>query len=230
MNRKQYLDELSFLLSDISDEERKDALSFYEDYFDEAGIENEAKVILELGEPSKVAAIIRDSIKGKYEDNISSGDHGFDNVNYQRNYEVVENKKQESLFDRLKNRFENLSRRDKALLIALVIILVFPVTGILLGTLELGSVIVLVPLAIIFSGWIIALVLMIAGIGFIVGGVLSFFSATGVGLGFLMIGFGIVLIAISDICFKIAKWIFKDLIPKIFYKISSFFHKGVINS
>ena len=230
MNRKQYLDELSFLLSDISDEERKDALSFYEDYFDEAGIENEQKVILELGEPSKVAAIIRDSIKGKYEDNISSGDHGFDNVNYQRNYEVVENKKRENVFEGLKNRFKNLSKGDKILLIAILIMLVFPVTGILLGTLELGSVIILAPLAIIFSGWIIALVLMIAGIAFIVGGVISFFGVGGIGLGFLFIGFGIVLIAISDVCFKIAKWIFKDLIPKIIDKISSFFHKGVINS
>ena len=230
MNRKQYLDELSFLLSDISDEERYDALSFYEDYFDEAGIENEEKVILELGEPSKVAAIIRDSIKGKYEDNISSGDQGFDNANYKRNYEVVENRKEESLFDSLKNKYQSLSRRDRGLLIALLVILIFPVTGILLGTLEFGSVIILAPLALIFSGWIIAILVMISGVAFIVGGVLSFFGSAGAGLGFLMIGLGIVLIAISDICFKVAKWIFKDLIPKIFNKISSFFNKGVIDA
>ena len=49
MNRKEFIEQLSYLLQDIEDEERQAALEYYEDYFDEAGIENEALIIEELG-------------------------------------------------------------------------------------------------------------------------------------------------------------------------------------
>ena len=35
MTRKEFMRELEFLLQDISDEEREEALAFYENYFDE---------------------------------------------------------------------------------------------------------------------------------------------------------------------------------------------------
>ena len=57
MNRKEFIEQLSYLLQDIEDEERQAALEYYEDYFDEAGIENEALIIEELGSPERVAAI-----------------------------------------------------------------------------------------------------------------------------------------------------------------------------
>ena len=42
----------------------KDALDFYNSYFDDAGAENEASVLRELGSPEKVAAIIKADLKG----------------------------------------------------------------------------------------------------------------------------------------------------------------------
>ena len=45
MNRKQFMEELSQLLIGISEEERVEALQYYEDYFDDAGAENEQQVI-----------------------------------------------------------------------------------------------------------------------------------------------------------------------------------------
>ena len=62
MNRKEFLDELAFLLQDIEDVERDEAIQYYQDYFDEAGIENEQQVINELGTPEKVTAIIKAGI------------------------------------------------------------------------------------------------------------------------------------------------------------------------
>ena len=59
MNRAQFMEQLEKLLSDISEEERREALEFYENYFDDAGSEHEAEVIRELGSPGKVAAIIK---------------------------------------------------------------------------------------------------------------------------------------------------------------------------
>ena len=41
MSREEFMDRLVYLLSDITEEEREDAILYYEDYFDEAGAEQE---------------------------------------------------------------------------------------------------------------------------------------------------------------------------------------------
>ena len=65
MNRIQFMLELAALLQDISVEERTEAMKYYNDYFDEAGEENEAEIIRELGSPAKVAAEIKAGLGGK---------------------------------------------------------------------------------------------------------------------------------------------------------------------
>lgn len=65
MNREEYLRRLSYLLQDLPEEEYKDALEYYEDYFEEAGPDREQEVIRELGRPERIAAMIRDSVKEK---------------------------------------------------------------------------------------------------------------------------------------------------------------------
>ena len=59
MTRAEFLAQLRAALSDFPDEEREDALNFYEEYFNEAGPSNEGVVLAELGSPAKVARIIR---------------------------------------------------------------------------------------------------------------------------------------------------------------------------
>lgn len=44
MNRVQFMEQLKKLLSDISEEERQEALEYYESYFDDAGEDQEAEV------------------------------------------------------------------------------------------------------------------------------------------------------------------------------------------
>lgn len=48
MNRAQFMEQLEKLLSDISEEERQEALDYYESYFDDAGEDQEANVIRSL--------------------------------------------------------------------------------------------------------------------------------------------------------------------------------------
>ena len=48
MNKEEFLKRLEQLLSDISEEERADALAFYRSYFEDAGIGNEASILEEL--------------------------------------------------------------------------------------------------------------------------------------------------------------------------------------
>lgn len=59
MNRAEFMAALEAQLRDITTEERDEALKFYNEYLDEAGPENEAAVLAELGSPQKVACIIR---------------------------------------------------------------------------------------------------------------------------------------------------------------------------
>ena len=59
MNRIEFMETLSRLLMDIPEDDRIDALKYYNDYFDDAGSENEQKVIEELESPEKVAMKIK---------------------------------------------------------------------------------------------------------------------------------------------------------------------------
>ena len=48
MTRDGFMKELAYLLQDIQDEDKEDALQYYMDYFDEAGPDREDEVIREF--------------------------------------------------------------------------------------------------------------------------------------------------------------------------------------
>ena len=58
MTRSEYLSELTSHLISLPKEERDMAVKFYEEYFDEAGPENEQAVIADLGKPFNLARSI----------------------------------------------------------------------------------------------------------------------------------------------------------------------------
>lgn len=80
MNRNDFMRQLEMLLSDITPNERQEALQFYNDYFDDAGVENEQNVIRALGSPAKVAASIKADLTG----NGSAGE--FTETGYKDSY------------------------------------------------------------------------------------------------------------------------------------------------
>lgn len=55
MTRQEYMQQLAALLAAMPETERRDALDYYEEYFDAAGPEKEAQTIQELGSPRNVA-------------------------------------------------------------------------------------------------------------------------------------------------------------------------------
>ena len=55
MTRQEYMQQLATLLAAMPEAERRDALDYYEEYFDAAGPEKEAQTIQELGSPQNVA-------------------------------------------------------------------------------------------------------------------------------------------------------------------------------
>ncbi len=65
MNRIEFMTELAALLQEVPEEERRDAMQFYNDYFDDAGEDKESEVILELESPAKVAERIKADLLGQ---------------------------------------------------------------------------------------------------------------------------------------------------------------------
>ena len=59
MNRLEFMKELEALLSDISQSEREEALQYYNDYLNDAGVENEQEVLDAMGSPEQLAKVIK---------------------------------------------------------------------------------------------------------------------------------------------------------------------------
>lgn len=73
MDKREFLEGLRMQLSDLTFEERGEALEYYEEYFADAGEENEEEVILSLGAPEQVAEQIKAGLhkeeKGMFTEN-----------------------------------------------------------------------------------------------------------------------------------------------------------------
>lgn len=72
MNRIEFMTELAALLQSLPEEERNDAMQYYNDYFDDAGEDKEQEVIAELESPKKVADKIKGDILENQEEDSSS--------------------------------------------------------------------------------------------------------------------------------------------------------------
>jgi len=228
MSRKEFMRELEFLLQDISDEERTEALMFYENYFDEAGLQNEHQVIAELGTPERVAAMIKDGLKGQFEDHIHAGSQGFSNDDYDKNYEMIDVEHQEKkkrgshLGDSLKRKWDDIDSRDRLILAILFILIFVPVSfsifGIIGGIFGAGFSVIAAILGVVFGFWIITFVLHFIAIVLIVMGVIHLFTIPAAGL--IYMGVGCILIGLGTIFGKIAVWFFRDCIPQLFNAIA----------
>ena len=208
MDRAQFMQELEKLLADISETERQDALDFYNSYFDDAGAENEASVLRELGSPEKVAAIIKADLKGSaggYEYGEYT-EHGYEDARTKERGQMPEKYGEESGTGK---RF--FRKGNQAVLILAVILLVFIspfVKGAVGGILTFAVGILLLPFWLIVGLGIGAVVLLVGGIAAVVAG----------GIGCLMIALAILMI-LGLISIAV------HIVPKWFRKITDFFNR-----
>ena len=82
MNRIEFMKELEYLLQDIPEEDKADALDYYRDYLEEAGDEDEQTVLDEFGSPERIAAIIRADLSGNLKDGGEFTDRGYQDSRY----------------------------------------------------------------------------------------------------------------------------------------------------
>lgn len=216
MNRQEFMKTLEQLLSDISPAERQNAIEFYNDYFDDAGEENEAMVIRELESPQRVAAKIKE---GLFHNDSSSGDYtetGYSDEMDPKNMQVMAGHSQP----------KKTHDWSKILLIGMILILCCPVLGAMFGVVAgvlgafvgiLGAIfgVVLAMFAVSVAMWIGGLALVVA----------AFAVSCLPGEALLIAGAGCLMIAVGFGLFVLAVWsckIFPLLIRgcvKLFKKI-----------
>lgn len=212
MGKAEFLERLEQLLSDIPEEERREALEFYRNYFEDAGEGREAEVIRELESPEKVAAQIKAGFRGDTDNgeygNAGYGDSGFREAG------------KPSLYSRRKRGMSGWKVFGIICLCIFAIPIGIPMLGALFG-------LIVAVLAVVFSlGLCVAVVMavfFIIGIVFLVVGIPELFLMPAVGLMFS--GSGMVSLALGFLTLLAVVWVIGTGIPAVCRLICSIWRK-----
>lgn len=195
MSRSEFMFLLAQLLADMPLEERAEALKFYNNYFDDAGPENEQQVIEELGTPQKVA----DSIKG--------------NLNEEEGYFSKKAYEQESYNNQGTPYYEQPAKRKIGVGTIILIVLASPFIIVLASVI---FAILVSVFAVVFSAFVAvsasAIACIIYGIGRFIIGILDFGISPGQGL--LSCGISLMVFAIGVMLVVGSIWLWGVACPK----------------
>lgn len=205
MNRVEFMKKLEQLLSDISENERKEALQYYEDYFEDAGKENEEVVIKELGSPERIARIIKQDIKG----NRQEGE--FTERGYEESKEAAYEMSNPNQTEKPKKKKMD---KNQILLIVILCILAAPfivtIGGGVFGVV-VGAVAAVFGIAIGISAVSVSLV--IAGIAMVIAGIVNMFVTPAVGC--LLCGVGLLIFAGGVLLTNLMLFLWGVCLPKL---------------
>jgi len=223
MNKNDFIKQLENELSDVSPEERENALLYYKNYFEDAGPENEEKLISELNSPREIAEEIKRDLgfvpisnsEGSNSANKSSSADSFNGQN-----EKINENSSKPFFEKTFS-IGSLTMPLWLFIVLLIILspIILPAISGVFGTL-VGIVFSVIGIAIGFFAASIAVI--IAGIALIIGGIGSMISSsifTGIflaGTGLLLIGIGIFMLLFSLQLFiawipQFVRWIIKSI-------------------
>ena len=212
MNRIEFMKQLESLLQNVSQTEREEALQYYNDYFDDAGPENEKEVIEALGNPARVAENIKRDLMGNGEVKAKASDRAL--VEYGKTQSTTQSKSQEE------GKSEKTGLPTWAIVL-LVVLLVFAspallgagvgVLGVLVGVLAswfgiifgfgvTAIVLFIVMFVLIILGIVCIFIDPLVGVSLVGGGLLC----GGIGLLFLMLTVAMGGIATPAVCKGIA--------------------------
>lgn len=209
MNRLEFMGELERLLSDIPDSEKMEALEYYNDYFNDAGVENEQDVIASLGTPEKVAAIIKDGLN----------DHeGTEGEFTEKGFSAYEKKNQDEIANRGMSSedrgFQNKKKMSGGMIALLVIVCIFALP--ILGPIGIAILSTLFGIICTVVGVLIAVLvagaaLCVAGVATFIAGIATMFVSPIVGL--LVIGVSLLLLGIGILLTILGVWILGKGVP-----------------
>ena len=193
MGKEVFLDRLEQLLSDISQEEREEAMTFYRSYFEEAGEENEAFVIEELGSPEKAAEAIKRDLGM-----MTSAEYR------QKDENMGQNQREHSH----KTYSETEQKKDKWIIVLIIII------AILIGPGGLGIILGPIGAMIALTATLIAMTVAMFTVGFVFAGLgVTMTTSISMPAGLFFIGAGILALAIAMLFLLACHLVFGKLYP-----------------
>lgn len=223
MNRKEFMEQLRRLLHDIPAGDREEALAYYESYFDDAGLENEASVIRELGSPGRIAAEIRAGL----EPNLDAGEYtdtGYHNKGTENDAYKNENRVVKYGKNRQQNKTKKMDNGVKILLLIGLLVVAFPIWGSLLGvvaSLVLG--IFGIILGLIAGSLFGGIALMIGSVAMVVFAVINMGSS--MALSIAILGLGMIGMAIGLLLLVGFGWLIRKAIPALIRFFTDLFQK-----
>ena len=217
MNRKEYMERLEQLLLVLPEEEREEALQYYHDYLDDAGVENEENVIRELGTPEEVAAKIRAGFAGE---NGEYSEQGFEDVRFHKSDEIiteaerVEGNWEEVHYDNRKDdRNKKQSKNTNAWKVIAIIVLVLFAAPIMLpvgiAVLAVVFALIVTVLAVLFAVGISGFAILLTGVIVVVAGIAKMILAPATGI--LAAGIGCILLAVG----VLVSWLMISIMVKV---------------
>ncbi len=211
MSRAEFMEKLRALLADVEEGEREEALNYYEDYFDDAGVENEQQVIEALGSPEKVAMTIKDGLndsegeQGEFSETGFSGygDAGKDEVGY---HGVQEKQK-------FTDRIKGLGTAGIVLVLILAIF-ALPILGpVMIGIVSALFGILIAVAAVLFTVAIVGITLVCASVATFVAAFPALLVSPAVGI--LLFGLALLLAGIGILLTILGIWVVWKLVPPI---------------
>lgn len=218
MNRFEYMTKLASVLQDISEEDRRDAMEYYNAYFDEAGSENEQKVIEELGDPVKLAEQIKEGVDttSETEAHNSAGDTDHMSYTYGQTQNTTWNQSGQT-FSMQPGTGENQKNEDhtwRTVLIVVVAILTLPITvPLILSILGTAFGILVAAFFIVFGLIVGAAAVAIIGVVLFGVGFAALFSELFAGLA--LAGIGLILAVVGVVIAVGMVYLCKLAIPEI---------------
>lgn len=216
MTKQEFLEELNRQLQDIPEQERKEAVLYYEEYFDEAQITDTEDVLQKTDTPHNIAR----SIKAGLQNNERTGEFT------ERGYEDFQKSREELIRqgemsgdnegDFYKKEDTSEKKKldtSKIILIIIAAVFTFPIWGGVVGGLIgviIGIVAVIFGLAIAVASLTVSL--LIAGIAVIIAGIIKLCITPGFGA-VLAIGVGFLMFGIGMLALMFLVWACSELVP-----------------
>lgn len=233
MSRWEFMRQLEELLSDISPSEREEALQYYNDYFNDAGKENEQEVIKALGSPEQVAAIVKEGLSengscGEFTENgFTEGNASVQNAIIKRNTKGQDEEKQKDSEQTAQKHTEEKEDSMPTWAIVLIVIGCVFLSPVILGLVcaVLGILIAIVAsiLGVVFGIGLAMVILYIVAIALVIGGFGSILAHPIAGVG--LIGGGCICAALGILFMLLEVLLVGKCIPGIFEGIGYIFKK-----
>lgn len=225
--------ELEYLLADIPEEEKEEAIGYYKDYLEEAGPDDEGRAISEFGSPERIAAIIRSDISGNLMDGGEFTEDGykderFKDPNFQmaKRYDLPEassDAKRES-GSRRSGQEEPPFRTNRTVKIILWIILIIVASPVLLGIGGgaaglLGGLFGLLVAAVVVLG-LMTFAFLAAGLAILLAGIVCMVLQPLNGI--LLIGISILLLGFGLLFLAVCVWFYGSFLPFLIRTVVDF--------